>query len=211
MIQGINHITSDGAFTVDNFEEFIYEGERLYEFFNMPLYGFIATKLFKRNIIEDGKIRFKEKIHFHEDNIFMLEYLAVVGRVKFVSGVNYFYRYEPSFLSFSYHSSEETYLYYSWFRKIILLFNNKFDVLSHSYLNYSIASIYMHVFINLYENKVDYKDRVKIFKKYRTKEDLQYMSKYLRINNKRPISVLLFLYSWILFDIYSIIKLNFKK
>lgn len=80
LIQGINHITSVGAFMVDNFEEFIYESERLYEFFNMPLYGFIAAKLFKRSIIEDGKIRFKEKIHFHEDNIFMLEYLAAVCR-----------------------------------------------------------------------------------------------------------------------------------
>ncbi len=211
LIQGINHIKNDGTSEVDNFEECIYEGERLSEFFDIPLYGFIASKLFKRDIIVNNKIRFKEKIHFHEDNIFMLEYLAVVRRVKFVSGANYFYKYETSSLSFSYHSSDETYLYYWWFKKIILHFNDNFDVLSHNYLNYSVASIYMHVFISMYKNKVEYKERVRIFKKYRTKKNLQYISKYLRINNKKPISVLLFLYSWILFDFYSVIKSSLRS
>lgn len=203
LIQGANNIQKDGSSIVDNFENCSYVNEQLSQFFDIPFYGYPFAKLFKRGVIEHNKIRFDERIHLHEDNIFMLDYLLIVRSVKFISGTNYFYRYILGSLSNVFHPSEECYLYYQRLKSVLNKFNDNFDVAKHKYLNGVIASAYMQCFLNLYYNKVAFSERLKFVKQYRTKEEIRLVVDFYKQSTiKQKISVFLFRYCWLLFDVY---------
>ena len=73
---------STGKAITDNInykESYISIEDTLVDFYN-PLYktfnGYIWNRLFKRSIIQDHNIRFKENIYIKEDGLFLVEYLC---------------------------------------------------------------------------------------------------------------------------------------
>ena len=56
------------------------------------LFGFVWSRLFKKDIIERNSIRFNERLASFEDRLFFLDYLAHCDIVKTISDVTYIYR-----------------------------------------------------------------------------------------------------------------------
>lgn len=63
--------------------------------------GFPVAKLFKRSIIEDNNIRFNSEISYHEDHIFVLEYLKHCNSIILTEDASYQYIHLPSANSLS--------------------------------------------------------------------------------------------------------------
>ncbi len=56
-----------------------------------PVWGSVCRAVYKRKIIEDNKIRFKDDVSFAEDLIFTVEYLRHTSAVKVIDEALYFY------------------------------------------------------------------------------------------------------------------------
>lgn len=72
------------------------------------IYGFTANKLFLREIIESHHIRFDERLHVREDEVFTNQYCSFVKEVKIIPFA--FYNYRKSFgnsISFMQRTTEE--------------------------------------------------------------------------------------------------------
>ena len=57
-----------------------------------PYQGHVWGKAFKKAILDDHEIRFQESVSFYEDELFLLDYLSRVSRVRCVSEICYLYR-----------------------------------------------------------------------------------------------------------------------
>jgi hypothetical protein len=58
------------------------------QFFNM-----VWNKMFRADIIHNRRIRFDEKVHYGEDGIFLMKYLAAVNSVSVDDAPMYHYRF----------------------------------------------------------------------------------------------------------------------
>lgn len=63
------------------------------------LFGYSVNKVYRRSIIENNNIRFKEGLNIREDEIFALNYCQYVSSVKIISFAPYNYRILNSSLS----------------------------------------------------------------------------------------------------------------
>jgi glycosyltransferase involved in cell wall biosynthesis len=64
------------------------------QFFNM-----VWNKMFRADIIHNRRIRFDEKVHYGEDGIFLMKYLAAVNSVSVDDAPMYHYRFRNDSLS----------------------------------------------------------------------------------------------------------------
>lgn len=76
-------------------ENGMYKGSQVHDFLHLHLSDFIFrcpwAKLFKRSTIEDNHIRFDERFHLGEDNLFVLDYLRYCHAISTVSDTGYIY------------------------------------------------------------------------------------------------------------------------
>lgn len=63
--------------------------------------GFPVAKLFRRDMIEKFKLRFDQQLSYHEDHIFVLEYLSHCQSIVLTSDTSYQYRHLPESTSLS--------------------------------------------------------------------------------------------------------------
>lgn len=72
-----------------------YSGKAQKEFLNQHLVDYIFrcpwAKLFKRTVIKDHHIRFDERFHLGEDNLFVLDYLRYCQAISTVNDTGYIY------------------------------------------------------------------------------------------------------------------------
>lgn len=77
-------------------------------FLNNNIGGYIANKVFNKNIIDKYNIYFNEKLSFCEDLVFILEYIKYCKKYKYVNKSFYNYRMRISSVSNSYLTRNNT-------------------------------------------------------------------------------------------------------
>ncbi|GFI53125.1 putative glycosyltransferase EpsJ [Muribaculaceae bacterium] len=69
--------------------------------YRLPENGFPIAKLFSREIIEQYKLRFDETLSYHEDHLFVLNYLRYVTSVRLSDSPDYHYEHRNGVSSLS--------------------------------------------------------------------------------------------------------------
>ncbi|WP_288117017.1 MULTISPECIES: glycosyltransferase family 2 protein [Bacteroidales] len=69
--------------------------------YRLPENGFPIAKLFSREIIEQYKLRFDETLSYHEDHLFVLNYLLYVKSVRLSDSPDYHYEHRNGVSSLS--------------------------------------------------------------------------------------------------------------
>lgn len=85
--------------------------EQLTTLFNSKdeFFGYSVNKIYKRQIIEEHKIRFKEGLHVREDEVFALDYCIYIHSVQTLSCAPYNYRIISTSLSHNVRSYYRNY------------------------------------------------------------------------------------------------------
>lgn len=103
---GIVHDWNGGeSYTEFSFEE----GETYYDFLPSDFvarnrilgHGYPVAKFFRKRIIDRYKLRFDERISFHEDHLFFWQYLSHVKRITLTAVAAYHYVHQENGLSLS--------------------------------------------------------------------------------------------------------------
>ncbi len=84
--------------------------EFLNQYIDHPILKVNHAKLYKREIIEKNRIRYRSKVRLSEDALFVIEYLSNVKSVSIVSNADYIY-YQPLNLEFKYKLTFEEAVY----------------------------------------------------------------------------------------------------
>lgn len=58
------------------------------------IYGFVSSKLIRRSVIEENKLRFDSRINLAEDYDFFLKVYSYIEQVRFIDYVGYYYEQE---------------------------------------------------------------------------------------------------------------------
>lgn len=84
-------------------------------------FGYPFSKLFKREILIDQKIRFNENVHMFEDVIFLFTYIRFCSEIKFISETDYNYMIaDGGSLSTRVNKFESEYLGFISFYNLVL-------------------------------------------------------------------------------------------
>lgn len=120
------------------------------------LFGYSVNKVYRRSIIENNNIRFKEGLNIREDEIFALNYCQYVSSVKIISFAPYNYRILNTSLSHNTNRQFKNYrLLINLERKILASYPSsefKFSFCNKIY-HYYISSIIECIRLNKQEKK----------------------------------------------------------
>lgn len=96
-------------------------------------YTSLWNKMFKRRIIEDNHMRFDTGMHFGEDHVFILEYMALVDRVALVDRALYYYiDNEGSLIHQGLNPVGVVKMKWNTFRPYLRLYHD-LDIMRHAY------------------------------------------------------------------------------
>lgn len=78
------------AIKIKNNDEILFNKREVFEYIIRPFYngelgGYVWNKIYKRNIINDNKIRFVNGLVLYEDNIFFLELLTCINSAAYLN------------------------------------------------------------------------------------------------------------------------------
>jgi glycosyltransferase, family 2 len=166
-IDFINCATGDSFRKIKYGNRFIHLPENKRALIDILFSGYPFAKAFRRDLI--GNLRFPTDIMFHEDHVFIFEYLRKVINIQLVDKATYLYKidYSSNSLSKKRHSwdalnKSSEYLFDS-LKKIIDMYsyskNDLKEVYSFCY-EPKISAIY-----SLYETKTRYSDRIDTLRK----------------------------------------------
>lgn len=94
--------------------------------YDLLSHGFPVAKLLSKELIVRHGLFFNTSLSFHEDHLFVLQYIQHIETINLVTGTNYKYMYDGSeSLSIKLHSNAEMEMAYT------LLFHEYFKVVKH--------------------------------------------------------------------------------
>ena len=212
IIQGHCRYKGDKVFYLEEYENKYYD-EKEIVFTDICEYGFPFAKLYSLDVLSKHNIRFVLGLNMCEDNIFMYEYILAVRKVKFISGINYFYDYiENSLSNKKVYDPYECYVYYEKLRDILLKYKELLSKEQHYDIDKFIANSYIRCFYMLYLCGYNFEDRKKFFKKNRTEDGIRLLLRsYNDVELKSKVLINAFCKSWILFDIIKWLLTKLKK
>lgn len=142
--------------------DFYYEGtvdELLRLLYERQLVGYTVLKMFKKEIINQYKIRFDRLIKFREDEEFVLKYLSNINNVRHINKGGYYY-YVPDWRN-KYSHIDPYYVTSSMYELVIKIYHNVPNNITKEYLKEYIFAL----FASFKRNSTNINYRVKVFKK----------------------------------------------
>ncbi|WP_299099293.1 glycosyltransferase family 2 protein [uncultured Alistipes sp.] len=175
--------------------------------------GYPWGKCYRMNILKANQLFFDESISFHEDHIFVFEYLNCISCIKLVRGTHYNYRYShnPQSLSTKRHSWNELICasdrLIAEFQKLIVHYNLQNDAYIRRIGTYCISPRISALF-NLYADK--YPNRYSIMKVLFANSDI--ICRYYEPSSLRMMILMTFirLKLFMLVDLYLSVLLAVK-
>lgn len=167
------------------------------------------SKLYNKEILNKGKIRFPTGIHMGEDAIFVIRYLNLVDDLIIINKYNYNVRDVPDSLSSKYYDFQSEWNCYKIWKEELLKLVNKYENLFEDPLRTvwedRISGTFNRCLQCLYKNKENLTiiDQIKILKTIPQQDIKEYTRYYHPSNFKKRI--LKFLISHRLFLIYTIL------
>ena len=170
-----------------------------------------VCKIYKKNIIEENRIRFRKEFFMYEDGIFNLEYMLKCKSLCFSNCITYFYRTNLESITHKYNPNytSQRLLMIKYVKKIIE--ENSIDIkYFYMFIHQSIIDI---MSFNIFSKKVNLSnlDRKKMFDALYKNKDIKESLRFRYINNmilKKRLLILIFKYRGfnLLNIIYSIFK-----
>lgn len=102
--------------------------------------GYTWVKLFRRNILENNKIRFDIRYNYWEDQEFCFKYFCCIKNIVCTNKVGYFY-FLPNWQQKYHNKNNMFYLYKSLYQSMIKIFNGNINDMIVKFLDEYIAII----------------------------------------------------------------------
>lgn len=201
-------VQNDGLFQRPNNVDVVLEKENLQNLFvehKLHIYTSPWGKLYKRQIVEEGNLRFCEEMHIGEDLFFLYSYLLYVTKVSVISYSGYFYCFElPGTLTKKVNSLDSEMIGLS---NIVNVVNSicrhwKIEsVKSKTNLTWLKGFYTRRVLNSLYHNDVSRMRRLRVLREI----DLEsYTNCWGVVSRKERIFILLL--KWRLYNLYDILR-----
>lgn len=106
------------------------------------------VKLFKRSIIEFYKLRFDTRYNYQEDQEFCFRYFCCIKTIVCIKNIGYYYSYISDWESKYPRKSNMFYLYQSYYKSTMTIYDKKFNTIIAYFLDCWIKLIF-----NIYVKK----------------------------------------------------------
>lgn len=174
--------------------------------------GLVFSKLFKRRLLIDNKIRFNENVRLGEDMLFTLEYLRYVNKYAFVSETGYMYRRHSGSATKNLKGNYVELLnYYKYFRHDCELLYKIFKINRSEIRDSQIARYIIDSIVYFYHTTSDRSERLRFIKSNFPKQDIETLNYSCLPKSKVFLMNLLRNGQINLFDVIVLTYLKFKS